>query len=233
VGIFVFMAKNPLHKSGDLYGGIMLTGKSYSMIKSGRKRRFVECICECGNLFFASFDSLRSKYITACGCTKKARIIALNKSRIKKVKKVKHPLYSKWRGIKSRCYNENEIGYKNWGGRGIIVCDEWLYSFSSFYDWAVSNGWQHGLTLDRINNDGNYEPSNCRWVGYDVQSRNTRVNNYITAFGETKCIKDWAEDERCSVGYTAIYYRLNINKWTPEMAISKPSKRKTKWQGST
>ena len=86
-------------------------------------------------------------------------------------------LYGIWRGIKRRCLNPNYHHFKNYGGRGITVCDEWLESFKSFYDWAMSNGYQDDLSIDRIDNDKGYDPSNCRWVTMAEQNKNKRVAN--------------------------------------------------------
>lgn len=83
-----------------------------------------------------------------------------------------HPLYHVWCGMKSRCKTKLSYG-ENWAGRGIKVCDEWQ-TFPPFYDWAISHGYEKGLSLDRINNDGNYEPSNCRFITWSVQNKNKR-----------------------------------------------------------
>ena len=83
-------------------------------------------------------------------------------------------LYKVWQGMKTRCYNPNFIYYCNYGGRGIMICDEWKNDFSKFYELAINNGYKEGLTIDRINNDGNYEPDNCRWITRAEQNRNQR-----------------------------------------------------------
>lgn len=112
--------------------------------------------------------------------------------------KVKHGLYGTriyeiWRGMKKRCYLKSHTHYSNYGGRGIKVCDEWKQSVKSFNDWAVTHGYRDDLTIDRIDNDGDYCPDNCRWVTYKEQMRNTKRNHFLTVKGVTKTIKDWAE----------------------------------------
>ena len=95
--------------------------------------------------------------------------------------------------MKQRCYNPNKPQYKDWGGRGITICDEWLNDFMAFYDWAMSNGYQDNLTIDRIDNNKGYEPSNCRWVDHKIQNRNKRNNRNYTINGETHCLTEWCE----------------------------------------
>lgn len=118
-------------------------------------------------------------------------------------------LYRIFGNIKQRCYYKNNKDYKNYGGRGIIVCDEWLKDFKKFYDWAINNGYQDGLTIDRINNDGNYEPSNCRWITKKAQSRNNRNNRIITYKGETHCLIEWSEILK--IPYPTLRSRIQMN----------------------
>ena len=108
-----------------------------------------------------------------------------------------------------RCYNKNSSDYANYGGRGISVCNEWKDSFENFYNWAMSNGYAEGLTIDRINNNGNYDSSNCRWVSMKLQSRNTRTNHLYTYKGETKTIAEWAEIT--GIGHDTLTYRIKHN----------------------
>jgi hypothetical protein len=104
----------------------------------------------------------------------------------------KSRIYSTWHNMKSRCYNPNTQHYNHYGGRGIIVCDEWKNSFQAFHKWAIENGYRDDLTIDRIDVNGNYEPSNCRWVDMYCQNNNTSKNRYITHNGETKTAAEWA-----------------------------------------
>lgn len=102
-------------------------------------------------------------------------------------------LYSIWKTMIHRCENPKRVKYKDYGGRGIAVCSEW-HDPNTFMDWAENNGYKDGLQLDRINNNGNYEPSNCRWVSPRENSRNRRNTKYLTIGGETKCVAEWCEN---------------------------------------
>ena len=93
----------------------------------------------------------------------------------------KHPLYEVWKVMKKRCYNPNCKSYKNYGGRGIMIYYEWKDDFKKFYDWTMLNGYKKGLTIDRIDNDGNYEPSNCRFATRIIQGRNRRKQKNNTS----------------------------------------------------
>jgi hypothetical protein len=109
-------------------------------------------------------------------------------------------IHNSWRGMRERCSNPNHVGYKNYGGRGIKVCEEWDNSFDSFLFWAINNGYKEGLTIDRINNNGNYEPYNCRWSDTKTQSINTSRNVHETINGVTKTLKEWANEFNLTYG---------------------------------
>lgn len=125
-------------------------------------------------------------------------------------------LYYVWVKMKQRCYKEYDKGYKWYGQRGIKMCDEWKKDFQSFYTWAIDNGYKEGLSIDRINNDGNYEPNNCRWVTMKTQLRNTRHNAYYTINNETHCLSEWCEI--LDVKYNTVQARLRYG-WTIEQAL--------------
>jgi hypothetical protein len=132
-----------------------------------------------------------------------------------------HPLYSRWANMKSRCTNINIRDYQYYGGRGIIVCEEWAVNFQTFHDWAMNHGWKPGLELDRIDNDGNYEPSNCHFITHKKNNRNKRDSHFVEAFGEMKTVTDWCEDDRCKVSRPGLYARIRKG-WESEKAIITP-----------
>lgn len=142
----------------------------------------------------------------------------------------RHKLYTIWDAMKQRCYNKNNCDYKNYGGRGIKVCNEWRNDFVKFKDWALANGYKKGLTIDRINNNRKYHPRNCRWATYKEQNRNTRSNHILSFRNETHCITKWAEI--LGISRETLYYRINLHKWSIEKALTtkvRKYKRKEKY----
>lgn len=122
--------------------------------------------------------------------------------------------------MRRRCYYVKDKHFKDYGGRGIAVCESWRQSYCDFREWAVKNGYKAGVQIDRIDNAGNYEPANCRWVTPTINARNTRKNRFIEAFGERKTLSEWAEDGRCRVNQYTLRKRL-VRGWEPESAITK------------
>lgn len=214
---------NIKYKSGDIYGNLLITGKSF---RGNNGVRYVEAICDCGHIGFHRLKGVVYSKIKSCGCkTEENRMLSLTVHGFNKVGN-RHPIYKAWDNMKDRCYNNNYNSYHNYGGRGIIVCAEWVNDFITFCKWAIVNEWKKGLSLDRINTDGNYEPQNCRWATDIQQGRNRRNNYNIEAFGEKKCLSAWAEDIRCLVNAPVVQRRLTVLKWDSERAISTPKKYK-------
>lgn len=131
-------------------------------------------------------------------------------------------LYSVWSHFKGRCYNLNDHKYSNYGGRGIEVCDEWRNNFQAFYDWSINNGYKEGLTIDRIDVDGDYEPNNCRWVDQKTQQNNRRNNTRLTYNGKTQTISQWASE--LSVNKNTISTRHKRGYTDEECLFGKESK---------
>lgn len=135
------------------------------------------------------------------------------------------PLYKKWIKMKYRCYGKNSKDYKYYGGRGIGICPQWKYNYLSFYNWAIKNGWDSKLELDRRNNNKGYSPRNCRFIDRKQNMRNTRRNKMITYKGETKSLVEWVEI--LNVSYGGLKQRLNKLKWSVEKSFTKPYKKRT------
>lgn len=137
-------------------------------------------------------------------------------------------LYSIWLTMRTRCNNPKSINYKYYGGKGISVCEEWN-TFITFYNWATHNGYSDELTLDRVNPDKNYEPTNCRWISLPEQQRNRSNNINITINGKTKCLSEWARYYNISWATVRSRHEAGMD-W--ETAFTKPVKKETKdeWQ---
>ncbi len=131
-------------------------------------------------------------------------------------------IYHIWDNMKSRCYNKNKPKYKNYGARGVEVCKEWRNNFEAFYDWAINNGYNDTLSLNRIDNDGNYEPKNCAWSTATEQMNNTSFNHRVTYKGETHTIAEWSR--YLGINYSTLSKRINKYKWSVERALITPSK---------
>lgn len=151
------------------------------------------CRCKCGNEAIINSGLLKLGHTKSCGCLSreksKTRIIRQsithNSSRSR--------LYRIWKNMKQRCYNPNHNHYKDYGGRNILICDEWKNDFVAFRDWSMENGYADNLSIDRIDNDGNYTPNNCRWVDKKTQQRNRKNNVYVEFKGEKKTLSEVAE----------------------------------------
>lgn len=200
---FLDMGKNFKDLTGRVFG--KLTVIKLGSRKSKNRSLYWLCKCECGTIKEIRGDGLVSKNVISCGCSK---VVGMS-LRFFRHGKIKTKAYGSWREMNARCFNENEEQYKDYGGRGITVCDRWqgLNGFNNFY--ADMGERPKNLLLERIDNNGNYEPSNCRWATRKEQQRNRRNNVWLEVFGERKVLKDWAI--YLNVNPQTIRYHLNKN----------------------
>jgi hypothetical protein len=163
------------------------------------------CKCDCGNEKVISRGGLTSGDNVSCGCYHKEHAHEYGKTHgLSRTK-----LYSVWSGMIQRCTNAKAQNYDRYGARGISVCDEWRNDFKSFYDWAIGSGYSYGLTIDRIDTNGNYEPSNCRWADRVTQQNNRRKNHNFTYCGVTHTVAEWSRI--LNVNHETLRYRIIHN----------------------
>lgn len=201
------MQHNFKDRTGNRYGKLTCTDK----FERRGKKIFWLCKCDCGKETWVCAQNLMAA--KSCGCSQKTchAIHGMSRTRI----------HETWNHMIQRCRNKNHPYYKDYGGRGISVCEEWIGTegFIRFNEWAMSNGYQENLTLDRIDNDKGYSPDNCRWVGWDVQANNKRSNAYYEYNGEKHTIAEWAR--LYGIKETTLRMRLNKRGWDIEKALTR------------
>lgn len=192
-------------KVGDVFGNWTVLEILPPKTKYGHKQLL--CKCACGNVKSVDiFNVIKGKSIS-CGCV---RNIATKKS-MTTHGKTNTRLHYIWVSMKDRCNNPNDQAYAHYGGRGISVCQEWNNDFVTFYEWAINNGYDKTLTIDRIDVNGNYEPSNCRWADKKTQANNKRNNIIITYNNKTQSLKLWCEE--LNLDYDMIRARWQNPNW--------------------
>lgn len=167
-----------------------LIGKKFNMLtivsykkKGKNNNNYFVCKCDCGNITEIRSNHVLNDNQYSCGCIKTKyadRVIG-------------NAIYDTWNRMMHRCYDVRHHKYPRYGARGIKICDEWKNNYDNFYKWSLDNNFQLGLSIDRIDNNGDYEPSNCRWATRKQQMRNTSRNRYITYKGETHSLAEWCE----------------------------------------
>ena len=203
--------------TGQRFGRLTVIERS----ENHGKRVMWRCLCDCGNELITRGDALTEGKTQGCGCYNRER----SSEHHTKHGGSKTRLYREWLKVKTRCFNPKYSRYSDYGGRGICVCKEWSDSFEAFRDWAIANGYHDSLTIDRVNVNGNYEPSNCRWITNQEQQNNRRDNHYITYNGETHTITEWARIYGLSEN--GLVHRF-IHGWDIERAFTTPMQKKTK-----
>ena len=196
------MGRNGKNEIGNVYGRLTVTDELRDRIRGARA---FKCRCECGNDHVVTGGDLRTGKVNSCGCYKREYIT--NKNTIHGLRDSR--LYKIFHGMKQRCYNENNPSYHNYGGRGIRISEEWLISFELFYNWSIDNGYSEELSIDRIDVNGNYEPSNCKWSTTQEQSENKTTTLYFEINNETYKIKDLSNKYNLDANKLRIYYYRN------------------------
>lgn len=199
-----------IYKVGDKLHANSLLTYQYDTNNRPRKAMF---LCECGNEKSISINDVKSGCTLSCGCYHASIMAGMSTHGMAHTK-----IHNTWKRIVQKCTNSKNPDYKYYGGRGILMCDKWRNSFEAFY--ADMGDVNDGMTIDRIDNNGNYEPSNCRWATRLEQARNTRQNCNLIFNGKTRCIAAWAEE----IGINRVTLSDRINKlgWTTEQALTTP-----------
>lgn len=178
--------------------------------------------CDCGTDKVIAGYLVKSGNTQSCGCKKVETSRENGLSKRYREDWEDRP-FNILQGMKSRCYNVNDKNYANYGGRGIEICSEWLEDFQAFMQWVRASNYSKDLSIDRIDNDGNYEPNNCRWATMKEQSNNTRFNRTISINGVIKNATQWAEISGINV--TTILFRLNSG-WDSRDLLNEPNTRR-------
>lgn len=204
-----------LDLTGQRFGRLTVLERAANRLTAGgeTKRQWI-CRCDCGKQIVASTMNLRKGDTKSCGCLKDER----TKDRMTQHGESRTKLHNIWKTMRKRCRNEHNSDYAYYGGRGIRVCTEWDESYEAFRDWAYKNGYEDGLTIDRIDVDRNYEPENCRFVDMKTQCNNRSNSRLITFNGETHTIAEWSEIT--GIKYHTLYMRIEEYGWTPERALN-------------
>lgn len=203
-------------EAGDVYGRLKVL-----RMEHGRNRKmYAICVCECGTYCAIYKRSLYVGETRSCGCWNKECIAERSRTHGESVNRKQSKEYAIWNAMLARCRNVNNAKYPRYGGRGIKVCERWLM-FENFL--ADMGRVPEGLSLDRINNDGNYEPDNCRWTTFKEQTRNSTTAKPITIDGVTKCLAEWVETT--DIAYCTAKMRIRRG-WDAWRALSEPVKRR-------
>lgn len=202
----------------------MKSGKLIVIGLSERKEtdrsNYLDCLCECGNTTRLLPYQISGEKVKSCGCVKIQSVKKMRENNNSPEDgRTKNKLYGRWKAMLRRCENPNSHRYYRYGARGIKVCDEW-HDFWAFAKWVDSmGGIPKGYTIDRINNDGNYEPSNCRFASASEQAINKSSNVMIEFKGKIQTLKEWSNE--LNISWDVLDNRL-LNGWNVEKALSTP-----------
>lgn len=207
------MGRRCIDLTGQRFGRLVVVERAQNI---GARTAWL-CKCQCGNEHIALGGNLRQGNATSCGCYHREIASKVNT----KHQKSRDKNYIEWSGIKTRCYNEMFDQYINYGGRGITMCDRWRESFEAFYEDVskLPHFGEKGYSLNRIDNDGNYEPNNVEWSDKIVQANNKRNNRLLTYNGKTQTMAQWSKDKK--IPSSVIFKRLSLG-WSVDEILTKP-----------
>ena len=201
---------------GDLTGRTFFRLTVIRPVTVNRRTKW-ECECSCGNTKIVDGLDLINGGVKGCGCWHKDAMAERSK-KAKTYGYTHHRLYACYYRMRRRCENPADKSYKRYGGRGIKVCDEWKNDIMAFINWGLENGYKEGLSIDRIDNDGDYSPGNCRWADAMQQSNNRRTNRYVTYNGETHTYAEWSRIT--GIKQLTIRHRIENSGWSIEDALT-------------
>lgn len=194
-----------------------ITGQRFGRLTAikrieGKNPTYWLCECDCGNRKEIQLNNLTTGNSKSCGClSKEHHVIKHNASNTR--------LYNIYLAIKNRCLLKSCSNYKRYGGRGIKVCQEWIDNFENFREWSISNGYNDQLSIDRIDNNGNYCPENCRWTTVKEQANNRKSNVILTYNGISQTIMQWSEE--INIPYMTLRARIERG-WSVQKALTTP-----------
>lgn len=197
-------------KPGDRFSWLEIIKE----VEKRKGKRYFMCRCICQNIGVHRLVSLRSGAIKSCGCLRNEQ----NRNAGFKHGFWGTSLYWSWHSMKERCLNANAKAYQYYGGREITVCKEWM-DFEGFCDWSLKNGYEEGLTIERKDVNGNYEPSNCCWIPLSEQANNTRRSKIIELNGISQNVRQW--EKELGFGRNVVSKRL-LNGWSIDKALTTP-----------
>lgn len=205
---------------GNIYGKLTVID---NLPNKKRHLNKVTAKCECGNIKDFYLSNIVSGKTSSCGCINRQKSSERYKILNLSHGLANHPLYTIYHAMMNRCYNENDISYKRYGGKGVTVCDEWRNDFMKFFEWAMNYRWREGLQLDKdiLGNGKLYSPDTCKFVSRSENCRNRSTNKIIQYNGESKTLSEWCE--KTGLNHTCILHRLKRG-WSIEKTLNTPAK---------
>lgn len=205
------MGKERVNILGKRFGNLTVIEYSH---KIGYTRYFL-CRCDCGNTCLVAKNNLTTGKQISCGCKRKTRLADMNRLPDGYLR-----LGAIYRKMVKRCYDPKSNRFKNYGGKGIKICDEWLNDINAFRKWAVCHGYKEGLTIERIDINGDYCPNNCTWIPKKEQMYNKSNTVRITFNGKTQTLSQWSQE--LGIPTSTLHNRIRVHGWTVERALTEP-----------